>query len=76
MSDCIFCGIAAGEIAADVVAQDDDFVAFRDLRPLAPVHVLVIPRRHVESLDAARRSRRRGRGACCRSCRARRAPPA
>ncbi len=51
MSDCIFCGIAAGEVAADVVTQDDGFVAFRDLRPLAPVHVLVIPRRHVESLE-------------------------
>ena len=53
MSDCIFCRIAAGEIPADVVAQDDDFVAFRDVRPLAPVHVLVIPRAHVASLDEA-----------------------
>ena len=49
--DCIFCRIAAGDIPADVVAQDDDFVAFRDVRPLAPVHVLVIPRAHVASLD-------------------------
>ena len=53
MSECIFCRIAAGDIPADVVAQDDDFVAFRDARPLAPVHLLVIPRSHVASLDEA-----------------------
>ena len=51
--DCIFCRIAAGEVPADVVAQDDEFVAFRDVRPLAPVHLLVIPRSHVASLDEA-----------------------
>jgi histidine triad (HIT) family protein len=50
-SDCIFCRIASGEIAAEVVVSDERFVAFRDLHPLAPVHVLVIPRRHVASLD-------------------------
>ena len=50
-SDCLFCRIAAGEIPADVVASDDHFVAFRDLHPLAPVHVLVVPRHHVTSLD-------------------------
>ncbi len=48
-SDCIFCRIAAGEIAADVVLSDDDVVAFRDTNPQAPTHVLVIPRRHVTS---------------------------
>jgi histidine triad (HIT) family protein len=53
MTECIFCSIAAGDVPADVVAQDDDFVAFRDARPLAPVHVLVIPRAHVGSLDEA-----------------------
>jgi len=53
MSDCIFCRIAAGEVPAEVVAQDGDFVAFRDARPVAPVHLLVIPRRHVASLDQA-----------------------
>lgn len=50
MSDCIFCRIAEGEIPADVVASDEHFVAFRDLHPLAPVHVLVIPRQHVVSM--------------------------
>ena len=53
MTDCIFCRIAAGEIAAEVVREDDHFVAFRDARPLAPVHLLVIPREHVASLDEA-----------------------
>lgn len=44
--DCLFCRIAAGEIPADVVAQDEQVVAFRDLTPKAPVHVLVVPREH------------------------------
>jgi histidine triad (HIT) family protein len=51
MTDCIFCKIAAGEIPAELVAADDEFIAFADLQPLAPVHLLVIPRRHLASLD-------------------------
>ena len=51
MSDCVFCGIAAGDVPAEVVASDDEFVAFRDRRPRAPVHLLVVPRRHLASLD-------------------------
>jgi histidine triad (HIT) family protein len=51
MSDCIFCRIADGEIPARSVAADGEFLAFEDLHPLAPVHLLVIPRRHVASLD-------------------------
>lgn len=50
MSDCIFCKIAAGEIPADFVYQDDHVVAFRDITPQAPTHILVIPRRHVPTL--------------------------
>lgn len=50
MSDCIFCKIAAGEIPTDFVYQDDDVVAFRDITPQAPTHVLVIPRRHISTL--------------------------
>lgn len=46
MSDCLFCTIAAGGIPADVVYSDADVVAFRDIAPQAPVHVLVIPREH------------------------------
>ncbi len=50
MSDCIFCRIAAGELAADVLYSDDQAVAFRDIQPQAPTHVLVIPRAHWRSL--------------------------
>jgi histidine triad (HIT) family protein len=53
MADCIFCKIAAGEIPAKVVAQDDRFFAFHDIDRKAPTHILVIPRKHVASLDAA-----------------------
>jgi histidine triad (HIT) family protein len=49
--DCLFCHIVSGEIPADVVAQTQHAVAFRDVNPQAPVHVLVVPRRHVA--DAA-----------------------
>lgn len=54
MTDCLFCRIAAGEIPARIVHQDSDVVAFHDISPQAPTHLLVIPRRHVESLSAAR----------------------
>jgi len=48
--DCIFCKIVAGEIPSDTLYQDNEVLAFRDISPQAPVHVLVIPRRHIESL--------------------------
>jgi histidine triad (HIT) family protein len=48
--DCLFCRIAAGEIPSDIVYSDDAVVAFRDINPRAPTHVLVIPRRHVPSV--------------------------
>ncbi|MCP4571981.1 MAG: histidine triad nucleotide-binding protein [bacterium] len=51
MASCLFCDIAAGEIPATQVHADEDFVAFRDIDPKAPTHVLVIPRRHVTGLD-------------------------
>lgn len=53
MADCLFCRIVRGEIPATLVAETDDCVAFRDINPQAPLHVLVIPRRHVASLDDA-----------------------
>ncbi len=53
MSECLFCRIAQGELGASVVAQDQQFVAFRDINPQAPVHVLVIPRAHVATLNEA-----------------------
>lgn len=51
MTDCIFCKIAAGDIPADVIYSDDDVLAFRDLSPQAPTHVLIIPRRHIATLN-------------------------
>jgi histidine triad (HIT) family protein len=49
-TSCLFCRIAAGEIPADRVLETDELVAFRDIDPKAPVHVLLIPREHVASL--------------------------
>ena len=51
-SDCLFCRIVAGEIAADVVDRDDIAIAFRDVNPQAPTHVLLIPKAHVASAAA------------------------
>lgn len=56
MNDCLFCLLAAGDIPADIVYSDDRVVAFRDVNPQAPTHVLVIPREHyadVAELTAA-----------------------
>ncbi len=50
---CIFCRIAHGEIPAQMVANKKEIVAFRDLNPQAPVHVLIVPKKHVGSLDDA-----------------------
>jgi len=50
-ADCLFCRIVAGEIPAKLIAETEDCIAFRDIDPQAPVHVLVIPRLHVASLD-------------------------
>lgn len=51
MSDCLFCGIVAGEVEADVVARGDGWLAFRDIRPQAPTHILLIPEEHVPTLN-------------------------
>jgi len=48
--DCIFCKIIAGEIPSDCVYEDEDIFAFRDISPQAPVHILVVPKVHVESV--------------------------
>ncbi len=50
MSDCLFCRIVRKEIPAQIVAESDDCLAFRDISPQAPTHILVIPRRHISSL--------------------------
>ena len=51
MSDCLFCKIAAGEIPGDKVYEDDKVIAFKDINPKAEVHLLVIPREHISSLN-------------------------
>ncbi|OOG27226.1 histidine triad nucleotide-binding protein [Thioalkalivibrio denitrificans] len=51
MTTCIFCKIAEGQIPAEVVYEDDQVMAFRDLNPQAPLHVLVIPRRHIATIN-------------------------
>lgn len=50
-SDCLFCKISAGDIAAELVYEDDTVVAFRDINPQAPLHVLVIPRMHIRTIN-------------------------
>lgn len=51
MSDCLFCKIAAGEIPADKLYDDDDVLAFRDISPQAPQHFLVVPKKHIVNLS-------------------------
>ncbi len=53
MSDCLFCKISKGEIPSKRLFEDDDLIAIEDIQPQAPVHLLVIPRRHIASLDDA-----------------------
>jgi len=50
MEKCVFCDIIAGKIPSDIIYQDEDFVAFRDIHPLAPVHIVIIPKTHISSL--------------------------
>lgn len=51
MSSCLFCRIVAGEVPASIVYQDDRLVAFHDISPRAPLHVLIVPRRHISTLN-------------------------
>lgn len=50
MNDCLFCKIIKGEIPSNKVYEDDDILAFYDINPAAPIHILVIPKKHIESL--------------------------
>ncbi|WP_339936402.1 histidine triad nucleotide-binding protein [Undibacterium luofuense] len=52
MENCIFCKIAKGQIPATIVHEDEDLIAFNDIRPAAPVHILIIPRKHFDTLSA------------------------
>jgi histidine triad (HIT) family protein len=49
--DCVFCKIIAGEIPTEILYKDEEIIAFRDIKPLAPVHLLIVPRKHVPSLN-------------------------
>ena len=49
---CIFCKIVSGELKADIVYRDEQVMAFRDIHPVAPTHILIVPNRHVESVSA------------------------
>ncbi len=49
--DCLFCKIFEGKIPADVVYKDDEIMAFRDIHPQAPIHVLLIPKKHIETIS-------------------------
>ena len=51
MTDCLFCKMVAGDIKPDVVFEDENILAFRDINPQAPVHILIIPKRHIPTLN-------------------------
>ncbi|EIJ36022.1 histidine triad nucleotide-binding protein [Thiothrix nivea] len=51
MSNCLFCRIVAGEIPAKIAYEDDDVLAFHDINPQAPLHVLIIPRKHIATIN-------------------------
>ena len=51
MADCLFCKIAAGVVPANVIYTDERMIAFRDINPQAPMHVLIVPRRHIPTLN-------------------------
>jgi len=50
MEECVFCDIVSGKIPSDIIYQDKDFLAFRDIHPMAPVHIVIIPKAHISSL--------------------------
>lgn len=58
MPKCIFCDIANKKLSAEILYEDDEVVAFQDINPQAPTHVLVIPRKHIESLNACQENDR------------------
>jgi histidine triad (HIT) family protein len=51
MTDCLFCKIRDGEISADIVFENDDVLAFNDVNPQAPIHIVIIPRKHISTVN-------------------------
>lgn len=58
MNDCLFCKIAAGEVPCNKVYEDEDVIAFHDIHPMAPVHFMIVPKAHVDSLAHCDESQR------------------
>ncbi len=59
MADCLFCKIIKGEIPSNKVYEDDEILAFKDINPAAPIHILVIPKKHITSLAHLERKKMR-----------------
>ena len=55
MKNCLFCQIVAGKIPADFIYQGEEIVAFKDIKPKAPVHILVVPKKHLEKIQDAQK---------------------
>lgn len=53
MKNCIFCQIADRKMKADIAFEDDEVIAFRDIHPKSPVHILIVPKKHIENIDEA-----------------------
>ncbi|MGN0792978.1 MAG: histidine triad nucleotide-binding protein [Aristaeellaceae bacterium] len=68
MENCLFCKIIAGEIPSTCVYQDENTYAFRDIAPMAPTHVLVVPRQHVSGMDGLDEIDDATLAACLRTC--------
>ncbi len=68
MSDCLFCRIIAGDIPSAKVFEDEKTYAFRDINPMMPTHVLVVPRQHLSALDEADQAADDVLAACLRTC--------
>jgi len=51
MKDCLFCKIAKREIPSDIVYEDEDFISFKDINPIAPLHLLIVPKKHIPSIN-------------------------
>lgn len=69
MNDCLFCKIITGEIPSTKVYEDEFAYAFRDISPMTPTHVLVVPKKHVSSVDAVDELTDTELAACLRACR-------
>ncbi|MGI6691588.1 MAG: histidine triad nucleotide-binding protein [Christensenellales bacterium] len=67
MTNCVFCGIVKGDIPSTKVYEDDHVIAFRDINPQAPVHVLIVPRAHIGGLDGLEGAADAALAACLRA---------